>query len=241
MKVSQRLKLIDKIGRELQARYSYSDIDAFLQGFGIEPSNTTMGYNSKWLYSKEAIKSIDNAKIIAIAQELEIDLVSPEIKGVMPPDIWDGGKEFRLFLSHLAIHKDKANRLKGTLAQYHISAFVAHEDIHPTREWQNEIEKALHTMDAMLAIHTKGFSQSIWTQQEIGFALGRGVKILSLRLEEDPQGFISKHQAILRRGRNAEGIAEEINTILLNDTFTKSKMAEVRSAHQKIEDDEIPF
>jgi hypothetical protein len=48
-------------------------------------------------------------------------------------------------------------------------------------------------MDAFLAIHTPGFKDSFWTQQEIGFAVGRGVKIISFKMGEDPTGFISKH------------------------------------------------
>ena len=241
MKVSQRLQLIDKIGRELQAKYGYADIDLFLAAYNINPPSEPVNYNSKWVYSKTALKNVDNKTLLQIANELEIEANTPEMKGINPPDIWADGLQFKLFLSHLAIHKDKAQRLKEALAEYHIAAFVAHEDITPTREWQTEIERALYTMDAMLTIHTKGFSNSFWTQQEIGFALGRGTKVMSLRLEEDPQGFISKHQAILRRGRNAEGVAEEIHTILLNDSHTKDRMAEVRSHYQQLEDDVVPF
>lgn len=42
------------------------------------------------------------------------------------------------------------------------------------------------------------FFQSCWTNQEIGFALGRGVPIISLKLEKEaPQGFIQDTQAII--------------------------------------------
>ncbi len=176
MKVSQRLKLIDRIGRELQARYGYSDIDIFLESFGLTTPSGPLSYNSKWVYSKEALKNANNNKLLSIANELEIDTFSSEIKGINPPEIWQESKNFRLFISHLAIHKDKAVRLKETLATYYISGFVAHEDINPSREWQNEIEKALHTMDAMITIHTQGFSESVWTQQEIGFALCKSIQ-----------------------------------------------------------------
>jgi len=64
-------------------------------------------------------------------------------------------------------------------------------------------------MDAFLAIHTLGFKDSFWTQQEIGFAVGRSMKIISFKMGEDPTGFISKHQALPRRGRTAEEIARE--------------------------------
>ncbi len=240
MRINQRLELIDKVGRELQARYTYRDIDLFLAAFGVSPPEQ-VGTNSKWVYSKEALKSVPNEVLSSIAYELDLSLPSMPPAGVVPPLCWQKDDLFRLFISHLAVEKQKAKRLKETLAPYHISGFVAHEDITPTLEWQREIEKALFTMDAMVTLHTAGFSGSVWTQQEIGYALGRGVKVISIRMDEDPKGFISKDQALLRRGRDAAGLSEEIASILTNDASTKGRVAEVRAKHQHVEDDEIPF
>jgi hypothetical protein len=86
-------------------------------------------------------------------------------------------------------------------------------------------------MDAFLAMHTVGFSQSVWTQQEIGFALGRGGKIISLRMGEDPSGFIAKHQALSRRDRKAEEIAHDINNILAASPQTATKLLAAKRAH----------
>ena len=56
--------------------------------------------------------------------------------------LWPDGR-FRLFLSHLAKHKVAVSELKDELEQFGISAFVAHEAIKPSLEWQREIELAL--------------------------------------------------------------------------------------------------
>ena len=240
MKVTQRIELISKISKELQSRYTFADIYAFLSAYEIKHPSESPSYNSyssKWVYSKEALSGVGDKLLITLAKELNVDVSRAEPKIVIPPKMWEISKDFKLFISHLAIHKDNATKLKDALKAYHISSFVAHEDIMPTLPWQIEIERALNTMDAMLAIHTKGFSESSWTQQEIGFSLGRNIKIISLRIDEDPKGFISKHQAILNRGR----VAEEINTILINDFMTKDRMNEVHSNYQAKEDDEIPF
>ncbi len=103
---------------------------------------------------------------------------------------------FRLFLSHKAEIKKKAADLKIGLEVFGISSFVAHDDIHPTKEWQTEIESALFSMDALVALMTKGFHDSEWTDQELGVAFGRDVPIISLRLGKDPYGFIGKFQAL---------------------------------------------
>lgn len=99
-------------------------------------------------------------------------------------------------------------------------------------------------MDAFVAVHTKGLSKSMWSQQEIGFAVARRVKIISLKMGEDPTGFISKHQALPRLNRTAEQIAMEINTILLSDEQTSTRLKEIidiNTPKPAIEDDDIPF
>jgi hypothetical protein len=55
--------------------------------------------------------------------------------------IWSN-EGFRLFLSHKSEVKKEAAELKERLHLFGISCFVAHEDIHPTKAWQDEIENA---------------------------------------------------------------------------------------------------
>jgi hypothetical protein len=45
MKQIERMSLIDRIGRELQSRMTYGDIDIYLHGFGIDTSKQTSGVN----------------------------------------------------------------------------------------------------------------------------------------------------------------------------------------------------
>lgn len=72
-----------------------------------------------------------------------------------------------LFISHVSQHKYIAKMLKDHLALFGVKAFVAHEDIEPTTEWITKIEDNLFSMDALLTLHTAGFSQSPWMNQEI--------------------------------------------------------------------------
>jgi hypothetical protein len=119
-------------------------------------------------------------------------------KEVAPEDgfrIWKA-EGFRLFLSHKSEVKDKVAALKDDLAIYGIVGFVAHEDIHPTKEWQAEIETALMSMDGFIALMTPDFHDSSWTDQEVGFAVSRGVPIIAARLGLDPYGFIGKFQGL---------------------------------------------
>src|SRR5262249_23463463 len=160
--------------------------------------------------------------ILKIASELDLAQGTSAVAGLTPPRNWQGTNLFRLFISHISKDKLKAARLKECLAPYGIAGFVAHEDIHPTLEWQWEIERGLNSMDAMVAIQTPGFSQSTYTQQEVGFALGRGIKIISFEMGEQPTGFISRRQSLPRRSRTAEQIAKEIDGLLLADMRTEA-------------------
>lgn len=127
--------------------------------------------------------------------------------------IWEGDG-FRLFLSHRAEDKKKTSELKKQLRKYGVCAFVAHEDIKPTEAWQREIERALQSMDALAALMTKNFHDSRWTDQEVGFALGRRVPIIAVNFGLNPYGFIGSMQALKSDWDNA---AQEIVTLLLKN------------------------
>src|SRR5262245_36594674 len=140
MKNLDRLGLIDRIGRELQARMSYGDIDTYLQSFGVDTRKPTSGVNSKWVYTKELLADVPAETILRIANELTIPhaYTVTATKETVEATFWVP-HHFRLFLSHLSSFKKTTAALQASLRRFGISAFVAHVDIEPTREWQDEI------------------------------------------------------------------------------------------------------
>ena len=120
---------------------------------------------------------------------------------------------FRIFLSHKSEVKRETATLKTRLQLFGASAFVAHEDIHPTKEWQEEIENALATMDAFVALMTDQFHNSDWTDQEVGYTLARGVPIIAVRLGRDPYGFLGKFQGL---SSDWDSAAQDIVKLLIN-------------------------
>lgn len=131
---------------------------------------------------------------------------------------------FRLFLSHVSTFKTQATRLRAALERFAISGFVAHEDIAPSLEWQRVIERALTEMDALAALLSTGFNESQWTDQEIGFALGRGVAVLSVRRDLDPYGFLGREQAVNGRGVKIGDVAAAIAKALMGHPKTREGM-----------------
>jgi hypothetical protein len=138
--------------------------------------------------------------------------------------LWGQGY-LRAFLSHKTEYKKQAAELKSSLTNLGIAAFVAHDDIEPTREWQNEIELALSTQDVCIALLTEKYHDSNWTDQEIGISIGRGVPIVAVRLGRDPYGFIGKFQAFSGGERKSDEIAVELMRAFLGNERLNQRMA----------------
>lgn len=137
--------------------------------------------------------------------------------------LWPEGR-FRLFLSHLSADKVAVSRLKSALETFGISAFVAHEDIEPSLEWRDEIELGLKSMHALAALITPEFHGSNWTDQEIGWALGRGVIVIAVKLGQDPYGLAGKYQAISGSFSDPDSLAKAIVNSLLANAQSHSQM-----------------
>lgn len=238
MKISKKIDLIRNIAEDLNSRYDLSEIEIFLDAFKIKleiAPNTTLLQDIK-----VALRNMDNIELIELAEELGIG-ISEHIK-IKPPKNWENSNNIKAFISHLSIDKDLAKRLRDELKIFSIDAFVAHEDIKPSEEWQIEINKALQTMDFFISIHTIGFSESYWCQQEVGYAVARNAKIIPIKFDknQDPVGFIGKIQALIRGKKKAQIVAKEIVDILKNDDKTKYLFEDLEKIDELTEE-EIPF
>lgn len=76
-----------------------------------------------------------------------------------------------------------------------------------------------------------GFHRSNWTDQEIGYAMGRGVLIVTVDLGTAPYGFTSKFQAISRSQLRASDLSSELFEILAKHPSTRERMSEAAVHH----------
>ena len=148
----------------------------------------------------------------------------------MPPEalqrIW-GAEHVRVFLSHKSSVKADTSRLKQSLARCGVAAFVAHEDIEPTAEWHREIERALFSMDVLVALLSEDYHNSNWTDQEVGVAIGRGVPLIPVRLGMDPYGLMGKNQAMIGCSwSDTDAIAAKVFELLYKRLSDKSRLFE---------------
>jgi len=137
--------------------------------------------------------------------------------------IWPDGR-FRLFLSHVAAHKAEASQIKEELQLWGVAAFIAHEDIEPSLEWQKQIEIALRSMHALAALVTPDFHASLWTDQEVGWALGCELLVIPVRLGANPYGLAGKFQGVPGTLAQPKAVARTIVDVLVKQPQTHGEM-----------------
>lgn len=218
---SERIKLIQEICKKFKD-INWKIIDLTLKQFGLPVMDYFEGEKEDYI-----IAMIENADDETLAQ-LNFHLSNNDEdnpKNSTTVDFWQPG-QYKLFLSHVSAHKIEASTLKEKLSNFHISTFVAHEDISPTKEWQDEIELALETMDCLVALVTDDFHASLWTDQELGIGIGKGKLIIPINCGGHPYGFLSKYQWLKSPDFDINKISNDIFNILNKHSLSKKKFAE---------------
>lgn len=116
----------------------------------------------------------------------------------------------RLFISHSAAHREFVGAVSDELAVVGMHGFVAHDTMEYSKPWQAQIEQALRSMDAFVAIVHPEFNSSAWCHQEVGWALGRRVPRFAIRMGADPAGFMGHDQWPSGSGGDANRVASLI-------------------------------
>lgn len=228
MTPQQRVQLIADVADALCNR-TYSIIDLHLDEFGFPTNEQSNGTEHDYVLSmlRQGRKQGDLA---GLAEAIGVLPTQPNPSG--EPTFWKPA-ELRVFLSHLAAHKKDMTSLQSALKRYGIASFVAHEDIEPSTKWQEQIESAIGTMDALVAYLTPGFKESHWTDQEVGAAIGRGIPVIPVRKGLDPYGFIGSIQGVTAGNKPVYTLASEILECLHRHDSLKPKLLE--AAVQAIE------
>ena len=124
----------------------------------------------------------------------------------------------RLFISPKSEDKETASALKEALASYGIDCFVAHEDIEVSAVWRECIQRELENCNALLYLSSNAANSSEWCQQEIGWALGRGIPVIPVFLGDIPKALLESRQA-LNAGvpLREEAVAESVFDALIGN------------------------
>jgi hypothetical protein len=225
MKPAERVPLIKKIAARL-AETPVDEATLVLGQFGLTPEYYVNEYDVMDTYSGSvlSVQNADDGVLLGLHEYL-FGEAAPSRHAASPAavsGIWEANM-FRLFVSHTSAHKVEMGMLKAELARRGVDAFVAHDDIEPTRQWQDAIESALATCDALTAWLTPDFPASRWTGQEVGFVVARSVLIVPVRVGMDPYGFIGKYQGLQGSGKAADVVADEIVDIIASNNLAAAR------------------
>lgn len=166
------------------------------------------------LHLTDALAAIDDfelAEMYATVMGVDLEEVEKVVESSPNDGNWKDGY-IRLFLSHSAVHKRFAASVADELAVVGIHAFVAHDTMAYSKPWQAQIEQALRSMQAFVALVHSESVDSAWCNQEVGWALGRRVPRFAVRLGADPKGFLGSDQWPSSSGAEPKEVSRVISS-----------------------------
>jgi TIR domain len=91
-----------------------------------------------------------------------------------------------------------SGEIKRQLEGYGFDVFLAHDDIDPSIQWQEEILQHLGECEVFIALLTEAFDDSNWIHQEIGIAFARRPHPIMVPINAGrvPVGYLGRFQAI---------------------------------------------
>jgi hypothetical protein len=195
-----------------------TEIGQFLDRYGLKPDQYSFG---RFGYAKSSVQNAQNLAILAMCEELQIDIQRWPSEVLNP---WKPAR-FRLFFSHSSDDHELVAKIAEALESYGIYGFVAHKDIKPQANWEDVIEYALGTADAMVALVNDKFAASSYCNQEVGWGLGRGLVCASIMMGLSPVGFTKRFQGI-QHSSDPVAQARQIFDVLAEHRKTSALMAD---------------
>jgi TIR domain len=141
-------------------------------------------------------RALARANLIGPDRRLHLTIDQPpepseaDIHSIWAPD------RIRIFFSHVHTVRAEVTEIARILETLNCSCFVAHTQIEGGRVWQEVIEDGLRSCHALAAWVNDGFPASAWTDQEVGWALGRGIPVIPVNAGRQPYGFFGSIQSV---------------------------------------------
>jgi hypothetical protein len=198
MKPGERISLIKGAVEALLPRMGH-DADLVLHQFGAEYDQSYgRDVESRRRYLTWSVQELENSELTALHDYVVGGEQAP-VSVAADDNPW-GDQPIRVFLSHKSEDTEWVSSLRDKLTNYGITAFMSHQDINPSKHWREVIKAGLRACHMMAPTLHDDFHKSQWCDQEVGWALGRGVPIATLRrsLEFDRglDGFLAEFQDI---------------------------------------------
>ena len=232
MKPGERIRLITDCAKSLIDR-PWSEIQLTLREHGVETYDRDNGWHDApddLTYCIDQIGKASNDVLLDLHEYLLGADAAPRPQQTSDRP-W-GSNPVVVFISHRHEDAHYVGKVRDILgASYGIDAFVAHNDINPSAQWRATIRAALASCHFMVALLHEKFHESQWCDQEVGWAMGRGVPIMPVRREAHVgprfDGFMEEYQDCVLGPANLYGtgewwLADRILDAVLEDRRTNN-------------------
>lgn len=201
MKPGERIRLIKRAAQVLGTQ-TEADVILTLDQYGLPTNNPDWYQGDMSAYATNSLTSASDEVLTDIVEFLEGEAAGHSANTSSTGGPW-GSNPTRVFISHVHADRHLVGNVKRILdARYGIDAFVAHDDIHPSRAWRDQIKIGLNTCHLFAAVvNLNDFHASQWCDQEVGWALAKRIPILPIRpvgfdRSEARDGFLEEHQDV---------------------------------------------
>lgn len=199
MKPGERIPLIKAATDSLLGQFD--DATLILTQFGIDVDG--WGWNSNIDSKRQFLTTViaqSDDEVLASLHDYLVGGEQAPVSTTEDEELW-GDQPLRIFISHKWEDAEWVSGVRDVLAKYGISAFVAHKDITPSKRWRDVIKSGLRSCHMMVAVLHEDFHTSQWCDQEVGWALGRGIPIATVRrgdaFKRENDGFLEEVQDIV--------------------------------------------
>jgi hypothetical protein len=148
--------------------------------------------------SRAVVDFLQNQSDLVLEAVSENILQMGEIPIPYEANIQNENARIRIFMSHKKEFRQIASEFKKLLDLEFFDTFVAHEDIKDNEFWKESIKEDLSGTNVLVALVTDQFENSVWCQQEIGWAMSREILTIGISFREPvpPLGFLGEKQLI---------------------------------------------
>jgi len=125
--------------------------------------------------------------------------------------------KLRAFLSYSSSDKKIVGELTEYLEALGLVVFAAHDKLVLSQEWEQRIIDELRNANVFIALLSRRYHLSEWTDQEFGIAISVGLLIIPLLYRTKPYGFIKRYQYHKLYGCDIRDTVVEIGKAIVSD------------------------
>jgi hypothetical protein len=228
MNRGERIRLIEETASALSTMPS-ARFQLTLRTFGASTYDYEDNYNvsDEYSYCVERAESLSDADLRELHTYAVGEAGAPNSTKALIAKPW-GNNPVAVFLSHRHEDAQFASGLRTQLMQYWgMDAFVAHSSLDGGKKWRDGIRAALAQCHYFVAILHDKFHESQWCDQEAGWAMGRNIPVMPVRLAafsgHRRDGFLEEYQDVtldLTKPEPERFLAQRILEAVLNEPRT---------------------